>query len=167
MTYKKGPKNTLRYYDPSTGRYASSLRFDNAQPKKEKLSKKEKDELKKESLYNHAAKTKDKYVYDLFLELEKNNPGCVIIVNEKVYHKKIKQPREIDLMTKDYIIEVKSGKAKHASSQFINQKNLANNLNKKHIVYAPDITDKKYNELKQKGIDVVRTKQDLLRKVIK
>lgn len=167
MPYKKGPKNTLRYYDPSTGRYASSFRLDNIQPKKNKLRKKEKDDLKKEALYNHAAKTKDKYVYDLFLELEKNNPGCVIIVNERVYHKKIKKPREIDLMTKDYIIEVKSGKVKHASSQFIYQKDLASNLNRNHVVYAPDISDKKFNELKQKGIDVVRTKQDLLRRVIK
>ena len=167
MPYKKGPKNTLRYYNPSTGRYASSFRLDNIQPKKNKLSKKEKDDLKKEALYNHAAKTKDKYVYDLFLELEKNNPGCVIMVNEKIYHKKIKQPREIDLMTKDYIIEVKSGKVKHRTSQFIDQQDLAKEHNKSHIVYAPDITDKKYNELLNKGIDVVRTKNDLIRKVKK
>lgn len=164
MPYKKGPNNTIRYYDSSTGKYASS--FSNIQFAKEKMSKEEKEMLKKESLFNHASKTKDKYVYDLFLELEKTKPGCVIIVNEKVYHKKIKQPREIDLMTKDYIIEVKSGKVKHRSTQFLSQQDLSNDLGKKHIVYAPDISDKKYNELREKGIDVVRTKKDLMERVI-
>ncbi len=167
MPYKKGPKNTIRYYDPATGRYASSFKFDIVHQKKNKLSKKEKDELKKESLYNHAAKAKDKYVYELFLELEKNKPGCVIIVNERLYHKKIRQPREIDLMTKDYIIEIKSGKVKHKTRQFVDQQDLAKSHNKGHIVYAPDITDKKYSELINKGINVVRTKKDLIERVIK
>lgn len=165
MPYKKGPNGSLRFYDSRTGRYASS--FANIQFSKKKMSKEEKKLIKKESLFNHAAKTKDKYVYDLFLELEKMKPNCVIIVNEKVYHKKIGKPREIDIMTDKFIIEVKSGKAKHRSSQFISQQDLASNLDKKHIVYAPDISDKKYNELKQKGIIVTRTKKELLERVIK
>ena len=104
----------------------------------------------------------NKYVQDLFMFLEKNEFGTVILVNERVYHKKIKGTREIDIMTKNSIIEVKSGKVRHKTKQFLEQKDLANDHKKHHIVYAPDITDKKYLELKSKGINVVRTKDELL-----
>lgn len=83
-------------------------------------------------------------------------------MNEKIYHKKINGTREIDIMTKNSIIEVKSGKVRHKTKQFLEQQDLAREHNKSHIVYAPDITDKKFNELKSKGITVVRNKNDLL-----
>ena len=50
-------------------------------------------------------------------------------------------------MTKSSIIEVKSGKVRHKTRQFLEQKDLAREHNKEHIVYAPDITEKKYLEL--------------------
>jgi hypothetical protein len=65
-------------------------------------------------------------------------------------------------MTKNSIIEVKSGKVRHRTSQFLDQQDFAKNYKKSHIVYVPDITDKKFNELKSKGITVVRNKNDLL-----
>ena len=65
-------------------------------------------------------------------------------------------------MTKNSIIEVKSGKVRHKTKQFLEQQDLANDRKKTHIVYAPDITDRKYAELKAKGINVVRCKNDLL-----
>ena len=46
--------------------------------------------------------------------------------------------------------------------QFILETNESQEHKKTHIVYAPDITDKKYSELKAKGINVVRNKYDLL-----
>ena len=167
MPYKKGPKNSLRYYDPNTGRYAPSFSIESTQKVKKKKTAKEKEQLKKESLINHAKKSNDKYVYEIFDFLEKNTPGCVILVNEKVYHKKIKKPREVDILTKDAIIEVKSGKVRHKSSQFLDQQDLAKDHNKQHIVYAPDITDKKYAELSSKGIIVARNKKELLERMKK
>lgn len=163
MPYKRGPNGTVRYYSSSTGRYTSSpnslLCHTND---KKKLTGKEKEKYKKELLYNHVDKTNDKYVQDLFIFLETNEPGNVILVNEKVYHKRINGTREIDIMTKNSIIEVKSGKVRHKTRQFLEQQDLAKEHKKTHIVYAPDITDKKYSELKAKGINVVRNKYDLL-----
>lgn len=163
MPYKKGPNNTLRYYSSTTGKYIKDpgqLEFSNS--KKQKMTFKEKAELKRQNLYNHAAKSKDKYVYEIFSLLEKNEPGNVILVNDVLYHKKINSTREIDIMTKSSIIEVKSGKVRHKTRQFLEQKDLAREHNKEHIVYAPDITEKKYLELKSKGINVIRNKEELL-----
>lgn len=65
-------------------------------------------------------------------------------------------------MTKRSIIEIKSGKVRHKTKQFLDQQDLANEHKKQYTVYAPDITDKKYVELKSKGINVVRSKNELL-----
>lgn len=163
MPYKKGPNGTVRYYSSSTGRYtAAPNTFISETQKKKRMTNEERAKLKKENLYNHANNSKDNYVKDIFMFLEENSPGTVILVNERVYHKKINSVREIDIMTKNSIIEVKSGKVKHRTKQFLMQQDLANNHNKEHIVYAPDITDKKFNELKSKGINVVRNKNELL-----
>jgi len=163
MPYKRGPNGTLRYYSSSTGKYTSAPESQTSKENnKRKINNEEKLIRKKEMLYNHVIKSQDKYVQDLFMFLEKNDPGTVILVNERVYHKKIKGTREIDIMTKNSIIEVKSGKVRHKTKQFLEQKDLANDHKKQHIVYAPDITDKKYLELKSKGINVVRTKDELL-----
>ena len=91
MPYKRGPNGTLRYYSSSTGRYTSSpdLEIIHNNKKKKKITNEEKRKLKKEILYNHVLKTKDKYVQDVFLFLEKNEPENVILVNERVYHKKL------------------------------------------------------------------------------
>lgn len=163
MPYKRGPNGTLRYYSSYTGKYTTApntLKYE--ENKKKRLSNEERAKLKKEILYNHVINTKDNYVQDVFYFLEKNEPGNVILVNERVFHKKIKGTREIDIMTKNSIIEVKSGKVRHKTKQFLEQQDLANEHKKKHIVFAPDITDKKYYELKSKGINVVRDKNDLL-----
>ena len=165
MPYKKGPKNTLRYYDSSNGRYApSTTQFLFPIPHREKKSKsiEEIEKEKKELLYIKAKKTKDKYLYDLFLEIEKNFPGEIKLINSCIYHKKIKKTREIDLVTKKFIIEVKSGKVRHKSSQLTEQINLARDINKKHLLFAPDIGDTKYKELTNKGIIVYRKKEDLM-----
>ena len=75
----------------------------------------------------------------------------------QIFPRKILYP-----LRKNSIIEVKSGKVRHKTKQFLEQQDLAREHNKSHIVYAPDITDKKFNELKSKGITVVRNKNDLL-----
>ena len=96
MPYKKGPKNTLRYYDSSNGRYApSTTQFLFPIPHREKKSKsiEEIEKEKKELLYIKAKKTKDKYLYDLFLEIEENFPGEIKLINSCIYHKKIKKTR--------------------------------------------------------------------------
>ena len=165
MPYKKGPNNTLRFYDSSTGRYATSSSLFILSTNNERKKTKEYEEKQKEkqaNLYNRAEKIKDKYLYELFNEIEKNYPGEIKLINSNIYHKKIRNTREIDLVTKKFIIEVKSGKVRHKSSQLLEQANLAKDLNKKHLLYAPDISDKKYNELKNKGIIVYRKKGDLM-----
>ena len=166
MPVKKGPNNTLRYYSSTNGRYTSSP-FSLPTLTPPKKTNEERIKIKYEMLYNRAKKVKDKYLFDLFLFIENQLPGSVTLVNDRVYHKSIGSTREIDLMTKTSIIEVKSGKVRHKSSQFIAQQNLAKELNKKHVVYAPDISDKKLVELKNKGIDVVRNKNDLLERIKK
>ena len=167
MPYKKGPNNTLRFYDTHTGRYASMPFMSFAPAPKNKKSYEERLKEKREMLYNRAIKSKDKYLYDIFIFIENNFPGEVSLINDKIYHKEIKSTREIDLVTKKCIIEIKSGKVKHRSKQFLAQKDFAKDYNKHHIVYAPDITDKKLIELKNKGIDVVRKKEDLLERIKK
>ena len=163
MPYKRGPNGTLRFYNNSTGRYESDPNEAISNHiNKRKITCEERFKLKRENLYNHAINTRDSYVLDVFYFLEEHEPGNVILVNEKVYHKKIKGTREIDIMTKNSIIEVKSGKVRHKTKQFLEQQDLANNHKKTHVVYAPDITDRKYAELKAKGINVVRCKNDLL-----
>lgn len=163
MPFKKGPKNTLRYYSSSTGKYANaplgeySRLFGN---KKTKMSQKEKEELKREIIYNKAIKSRDNYLSEVFLYLENNYPNCVKMVNEKLYHKNARKIREVDIVTKNAIIEIKSGISKHASTQLLEQKELSIEYNKIHIVYAPDITNRKFNEWKEKGIDVVKTKKN-------
>ena len=132
-----------------------------------KQTKQEKEEHRIEALINHAKKSKDKYVYEIFDFLEKNNPGCVILVNEKIYHKRLKSAREVDILTNNYIIEIKSGKVRHKTRQFLDQQDFSKEYNKGHIVYAPEISDKKYKELSDKGINVIRSKNELLKKVKK
>ena len=89
------------------------------------------------------------------------------MVNEKLYHKSIHKTREVDIVTKNAIIEIKSGRVRRRTTQLLRQKDLSKEYKKKHVVYAPDITDKKCNELRNKGIDVVRTKHELLERVKK
>ena len=162
MPYKKGPNGTLRLYNSSTGRYESSPNIFYNTDNKKRLTNEEKQKLKREMLYNHVNNANDKYVKEIFTFIEANEPGNVILANEKIYHKKINGTREIDIMTKNSIIEVKSGKVRHKTKQFFEQQDLAKDYRKSHIVYAPDITDKKYYELKSKGINVVRDKSELL-----
>lgn len=169
MPYKKGPKNTLRYYSSSTGRYENAP-FSEALrmlEQKHKKTKEEKDAIQKEMLFNKANHSKDRYLLDVFLYLEKNCPNCVKMVNEKLYHKSIHKTREVDIVTKNAIIEIKSGRVRRRTTQLLRQKDLSKEYKKKHVVYAPDITDKKCNELRNKGIDVVRTKHELLERVKK
>lgn len=161
MPFKKGPNNTLRYYSSTTGRYVKTQPSLSAVSKRKKTYE-EKLKERKEMLYNRARKIKDKYLFDVFKYLFEKCPNDILLINDRVYHKEIKSTREIDLMTKTSIIEVKSGKVRHKTKQFLAQKNLASSLNKEHIVYAPDITDKKYQELNKKGINVVRKKEELL-----
>ena len=90
MPYKKGPNNTVRYYSSTTGKYAPDpylmerlLLLDKS---KFKLSKQEQNEIRRQSIKNRASRSQDKYVSDLYNFLESNKPGCVKLINEKIYH---------------------------------------------------------------------------------
>ena len=162
MPMKKGAHGKLRHYNSRTGRYEKEQII----PQTRKLSQKEKELLRQENLRNRAINSKDKLLPSVYSELEKAIPGCIIDVNKIVYDKNIKGTREIDLETKKYIIEVKSGIATHCATQFLNQIKYAQSIGKKAIVYAPNILLATEADYKRKGIRVVKSIYEL-KKIIK
>lgn len=167
MPYKKGPNGTLRAYSSSNGRY-TKMSIDqilqqlcNTESKKKSGREKQRERI--ENLLSRARHSKDEGIYDLCLFIESNKPGTLKHVNENLYDKRLCDTREVDIVTSKAIIEVKSRTAKHALKQFLAQKQLSEDFGKKYYVYAPNISDARYNEYTKQGITVIRTKEQLLR----
>ena len=64
--------------------------------------------------------------------------------------------REFDIITKKCIIEVKSGKKPKGLVQFLGQKRYAESRNKRHIVFAPNISIAAKKSHEQSGITIVK-----------
>jgi hypothetical protein len=64
--------------------------------------------------------------------------------------------REFDIITKKCIIEVKSGKKPKGLVQFLGQKRYAESRNKRHIVFAPNISIPAKKSHEQSGITIVK-----------
>ena len=102
-------------------------------------------------------------VFEVFCAIESEVPGSVQCVNENKFDPHIGQPRELDIITKKCIIEVKSGhKQRHALKQFLGQKRYAESIGKKHIVFAPRMPTMAKIEHRKSGIMITSDLRDLI-----
>ncbi len=167
MPLKKGPNNTERHYDPATGRYCRNPLFQNITWPKEKKSFQEREKERMDALMRQAIKSKDKHLYELYVKLESVNPGTTQHINATIYDRNLKNVREIDIITKRAVYEVKSGKAKHKLKQFLAQKSLAESRKKQYVVYSPESGKHQIEALKRHGIQVYNNIEDVLRIEVK
>ena len=80
-----------------------------------------------------------------------------------VKHCSLGGPRELDIITKKCIIEVKSGKkVRKGLRQFEGQKRYAESRGKIHIVYAPKMPQIARNTYGKMGITIVSNYTDLI-----
>ena len=163
MPTKKGAGGRQQNYDKRTGRFAkadySKLYPPKPLSRKEKARKKE--EQRREILYNKARNSRDPLVFEVFCEIEGNLPGTVQLVNENKFDPHIGQVRELDIVTKKCIIEVKTGKVAHKLFQFQCQKRFADTVKKHHIVYAPDIHSPTKRDYEKNGIVIKCSTKEL------
>jgi len=140
MPYKKGPNGTKRYYSAENGRYCSDPMFQNNWQLSKKTSYQSERE-RREIIFNLAQKSTDKYLFDIYQELERINPGTTTHVNFTYTEGRTGKKRELDIITKKAIYEIKSGKRGRSVKQFTSQKLLAKKIGKDHVVFSPKITD--------------------------
>ena len=74
----------------------------------------------------------------------------------------MKVPRELDIITKHCVIEVKGKQGRKSVTQFREQKKYATSRNKKHIVYAPNILYAAKREYTKQGYIITTTKEELI-----
>ena len=166
MPTKKGAGGRQQNYDPRTGRFAKTDYARLYPPKeptrKEKARKRE--EQRKEVLFNRARNSRDPLIFDVFCEIEAALPGVVQFVNEEKFDPGLGRSRELDIVTKRCIIEVKSGpKPSRALKQFLGQKRYADNRGKKHIVYAPEMPTMAKNQHRKSGITITGDLRNLIK----
>ena len=163
MPTKKGAGGRQQNYDPRTGRFAKTNFFaivTNKPSRKEKARKIR--DIKQEQLFNRARNSKDKYVFEVFCEIERALPYHVEFVNEKKFDPFINDIREFDIITQKCIIEVKSKKAKKSLKQFLQQKRYAEYKNKQHIVFAPTIPTMAKIDYEKQGVKIVKDYKSLI-----
>ena len=164
MPTKKGAGGRQQNYDPHTGRFAKTNFFvlPPIQPtRKEKAQKRERERRK--LLYNRARNSRDPLIFEVFCAIEKELPGAVQFVNEEKNDPFLGKPRELDIVTKKCIIEVKSGpKPRGALRQFLGQKQFAEFENKHHIVFAPKMPTMAKNQHRKVGITITSKLEKLI-----
>jgi hypothetical protein len=165
MPTKKGAGGRQQNYDPHTGRFAKTDYTKLYPPKeptrKEKAQKREKE--RRQNLFNRAKNSKDPLIFDVFCAIESEIPGIVQFVNEERFDQGLGRSRELDIITKKCIIEVKSGpKPSRALKQFLGQKRYAESKRKKHIVFAPKMPTMAKNEHRKNGITITGNLQNLI-----
>ena len=85
-------------------------------------------------------------------------------VNEEKFDSALGRARELDIITRKCIIEVKSGpKPSRALKQFLGQKRYAENRGKNHIVFAPEMPTMAKNEHRKSGIIITGNLQKLIK----
>lgn len=164
MPTKKGAGGRQQNYDPHTGRFAKT-NYAKLYPPRE-LTRKEKarkrEEQRREVLYNRAKNSRDPLLFEIFCEIESNFPGEINSVNKIIFDPGMGRPRELDIVTKRCIIEVKSGRKPNGLTQFLGQKRFAESRNKKHIVFAPDISPVAKKSHEKSGIVIITDYKALL-----
>lgn len=165
MPTKKGAGGRQQNYDPRTGRFAKmdylKLYPPREPTRREKARKKEAN--RRTSLFNRASKSKDPLLFTVYQAIEAELPGIVQFVNEERMDPVIHRPRELDIITKRCIIEVKSGpKPRGALRQFLAQKQFANSKNKQHIVFAPNMPLRAKIQHRKNGIVITGNIKNLI-----
>ena len=164
MPTKKGAGGRQQNYDPHTGRFTKTdyakLYSQKEPTHKEKTRKKEKE--RRENLFNRAKNSKDPYVFDVFCAIESELPGTVQFVNERIFDPFMGKTRELDIITKRCIIEVKSSGKPNGLTQFLGQKIYAKSKNKKHIVFAPNIFTAAKRSHERNGITIIKDYRTLI-----
>ena len=164
MPTKKGAGGRQQNYDPHTGRFTKTdyakLYSQKEPTHKEKTRKKEKE--RRENLFNRAKNSKDPYVFDVFCAIESELPGAVQFVNERIFDPFMGKTRELDIITKKCIIEVKSGRKPKGLKQFLAQKKYAESVGKRYIVFAPNILTMAKISHEKNGISVEKDYKNLI-----
>ena len=165
LKYNKAGK--LQAYDPKTGHYARMTQEDlyfkltgHQMPKSE--TKEQKRERRYQELVQRALHSKDAFLPEAFIAIERNFPHSVTNVNHKVFDKGLGKKRELDIITKTAIIEVKGRAARKKSKQLLGQKKYAESQDKIHILFAPNIskaTKFAYNKI---GINIATDTNELI-----
>lgn len=165
MPTKKGAGGRQQNYDPHTGRFAKTD-YAKLYPKREPTRKekaRKREEQRWEALFNRARNSRDPLLFEVFCAIESELPGIVQFVNEERFDQGLGRPRELDIITKKCIIEVKSGpKPSRALKQFLGQKRYAESKSKKHIVFAPKMPTMAKNEHRKNGITITGNLQNLI-----
>ena len=160
---KKGAGGRLQNYD-SHGRYAKTNYFISESPKESKKEKAQRREKhRREELFNRVKKSKDPYLFDVFLAIEDEMPGEVVGVNTKKFDCNIGHEREFDIITKNCIIEVKGQQVRRKLTQFLQQKSYAESKRKRHIVFAPEILSACQRDYEKNGIVITKSLNELIR----
>ena len=166
MPTKKGAGGRQQNYNARTGRYEKvdyAKLYCITPSRKEKTQRRR--ELKQEKLFNRARNSKDKYIFEVFCEIERVLPYHVQFVNENKFDPFINNVREFDIITKKCIIEVKGDKVKRCLKQFFQQKRYADSKNKQHIVFAPTIPKMAKIDYEKHGITIVKDYKSLINKI--
>lgn len=166
MPYKKGPKGSLRKYSSSTGRYIKDtdplLKVLGTYANTSKVSKKERKYL---HLYNKASQSNDPYLFEVFKYLYENGVCNIELINEMIKFSNPNKVCEVDILTKNALIEIKSSRYPGCLTQALRQKQWATENNRKAILYAPNISHKVIYEYTKRGINVVTSLTNLLKEV--
>ena len=128
--------------------------------RKEKAQKREL--ARREELRNRASNSKDPLLFDVFLAIENELPGSVLFVNETRDDPFLGKPRELDIITKKCLIEIKTGKASRRLKQLQGQQQYAKHIGKQHVLYAPDIHNNTFKDYEKNGITIKKTINELL-----
>ena len=129
MPTKKGAGGRQQNYDPHTGRFAKTdyAKLCYTPPSRREKAKK-REAARREVLYNRANNSNDDYLFEVYTHIEQELPGSVQFINEKFYDTLSMKKRELDIVTRKCIIEVKGKKVRSCLSQFLEQKRFAENL---------------------------------------
>jgi len=166
MPMKKGPYGTKREYNPSNGRYSKKAYGLTLEDYK-KYQKKIKETFNTECLRNRARKSTDKYLFETFEILERFKHNYVVGVHKTVTFKSDNSPHELDIICKDAIIEVKSGRKPGCLTQCLKQKEYATIRHKKHILFAPDLSFNARRVYESFGLNVATNENELIKEIKK
>lgn len=163
MPYKAGPNNSLRRYSSLTGRYIKEsseetlLRLS----KTSKNSRDTKEFIRRENLRNRAFKSKDPLLKEVYTFLEQALPNKITHVNENIYFPNTKNTHECDIILKNSIVEIKSGKRGNFLYQYSKLKEYCAAHNKKAIIFAPNLPKRSLSQQKQNGIQIATNYHEL------
>ena len=167
MPLKIGGGRQLQEYDPHSGRYGgtasptpsvcvnSQIVVDN--PLKESSFKSLR---RKERLDKRAEQSADPLLLDVYRSIQDWFFGCVTKVNER-YSISSSLKGEVDIETRRFVIEIKSGQGSHFSKQFSKERAYAQSRHKSFIIYAPNMSAPRKREAQKQGFQIISSLGEL------